>query len=113
MSDNWEKVTVGGARTLTKEDAGATVEGYYVGKTKIKSMNPDGNWIYTFQQEDGTEVEVFGFTALNRVMSKVSEKSYVKIVYTGKIKTNKGFNMHSVDVFLDKVKKLEGEEIAF
>ena len=86
------------------------LQGYYVGKRKVDSKRSDTgeSLIHIFKEKDGTEVEVWSFDKLKRLLSKVPLGSFVKMIYTGTIQDGEK-NIHQVDVYYDDADKIQIE----
>lgn len=83
---------------------------YYTGKRKIENTKNDSgeSLIHTFQEKDGTEIEVWSFEQLKRKLSKVPIGSLTKIIYTGS-ESDGVKNIHQVKVMFDEKDKIKVE----
>ena len=61
------------------------LQGYYIGKRKVDSKKTDSgeSLLHVFKEKDGTEVEIWSFDKLKRLLSRVPLGSMVRMVYTG------------------------------
>jgi len=86
------------------------LQGYYVGKRKIDSKKSDSgeSLIHIFREKDGTEVEVWSFDKLKRLLSRVPIGSMTKMIYTGTIQEGEK-NIHQVEVYFDSDDKIQIE----
>jgi hypothetical protein len=82
-----------------------TYEGEYMGarRTDTGHKNPDGSpklsTIHTINL-DGAPWSFWGFTAIDNILSRVGEGTYLWITYKGKVKTKNG-QAHTVAVDFD------------
>lgn len=85
------------------------MEAYYIGSKPVDTKFGE-QLIHSFQKEDGKNISVWGFTALNRLLEHTTKGVFTKITYTGKSETpNKyGNKSHCCTVFFDSDKKLDG-----
>lgn len=84
---------------------------FYIGSKSVDTKFGE-QFLHNFEKEDGKKISVWGFTALNRLLEMTPKGTFVKVTYTGKSETkNKwGNKSHTVTVFFDPDKKLEGFE---
>ena len=82
---------------------------FYIGSKSVDTKFGE-QMLHEFQKEDGTKVEVWGFTALNRLLEHTPNGILTKVTYTGKsAEANKyGNHSHTCTVFFDTEKKMEG-----
>lgn len=65
-----------------------------------QDVGPNKSKMYTIETDKG-EVKVWGSTVLDDKLIGVSQGTYVKIEYEGKMKSKKGAEYHSYKVFID------------
>lgn len=92
-----EKTLDAGGDMWDKENP---IEGKLV-KTQTE-VGPNKSNMYTLEQEDGTEIKVWGSTVLDDKLLGVPIGTYVKLEYEGKLKSKKGAEYHSYKVFIDE-----------
>ena len=86
MSDDWEEIasTVGETWDYTNvpEIEGVLTE-------KRENVGPNNSMMYTIQQKDGTDIGAWGSNVLDGKMKGVEVGEEVKIVYKGKVTSEK------------------------
>ena len=84
---------------------------YFIGSKEVTTRFGE-QAIHTFQKEDGTLLNFWGFTAWDRLLEQTPKGILVKSTYLGKSETaNKyGNKSHICSVFFDKDNRLEGFE---
>lgn len=92
-----EWTEVGGALDIKKEAVDTFHIGTYESSKPIKTPLGE-NIIYNFEGEDGVPFSIYGFTMLHQRMANIKPGSLCKITYRGKVKNNKGQDMHKVRV---------------
>jgi hypothetical protein len=82
---------------------------YFLGSRTVNTNFGDQQ-IHEFQKEDGTKINIWGFTALNRLLEHTPKGLLVKATYTGKatVANKYGNKPHTCTVFFDEDKKLQG-----
>lgn len=85
------------------------MEAYYIGSHSVDTRFGE-QMLHSFQKEDGKKLNVWGFTALNRLLESTPRGIMTKITYTGKSEEpNKyGNKSHTCIVFFDMDNKLDG-----
>jgi len=84
-------------------------EAYFLGSKEVQTKFGE-QWLHEFEMPDGKKFQVWGFTALNRLLEQTPKGYYCKVTYTGKSKEkNKyGNQSHTCTLFFDEDKKKEG-----
>ena len=77
---------------------------YYIGK-KLIETDEDKYLIQQFIKEDKTEVEIWGFSMMNRKLANVPKGCFTKVTYTG-TKVDGEKKQHQCTVFFDEKKFL-------
>lgn len=85
-----------------------TLRGYYIGKRKVETNKTESgeSLLHLFQEKDGTEIEIWSFDMLKRLLSKVPIGCLVEMMYTGKTEKD-GKTIHQVKVLYDPKDKIE------
>jgi hypothetical protein len=86
------------------------LQGYYIGIRKVESKKTESgeSLLHVFKEKDGTEVEIWSFDKLKRLLSKIPYGCMVKMIYTGQIKEGEKA-IHQVDVYYDPDDKIQIE----
>ena len=79
---------------------GDKLEGVYEAKDEF---DYEGKHIikYVISSPDGTKYGIFSTASLERAFNNIPVKSYVWLEYTGKVKSKKGFDVHTFNVDYD------------
>ncbi len=78
------------------------IEGTMLSVTTAKSKTKGKEDYKVFKVETPSGIVAFTGTQLEQKLSTVKKGTKVKIVYTGKQKTSKGFKVNTFDVYLQK-----------
>lgn len=112
--DEWSEET-GGAIAFVKEPVNTSYVGILKSVEDIDSKFGKSRK-YTITQDDGNTISIWGFSALNYLMSNIGIGSYVKMIYTGVekgIKTKFGVkDIHTAKVFTKPVPLVQAKQIA-
>jgi hypothetical protein len=105
---SWTQVTLQGVN-LTQYPEKPLI-GFYVGKNEVEGQFGD-EVHHFFQKDDGTQVKVYGFTTLNRLLEAIPVGSYVRVIYKGKEKVQtkygkKEVHQCTVDIDIDRSKSI-------
>ena len=107
-NEGWEKVDA--AETWNFEENSELTGVYHA---KEEQVGPNLSNIYTIQTPDGKYVRVWGNAVLDNRFEQVDLGEEVKIVYYGKVKSEKtGRSYHNYDMWTRKVpfKKVEEKQ---
>ena len=103
---SWTQVTLQGVNLTQHPDK--PLIAYYVGKNEVEGQFGD-EIHHFFQKEDGTQVKVYGFTTLNRLLEAIPVGSFVRVIYKGKEKVQTKYGkkeVHQCTVDIDRTKTI-------
>lgn len=120
MSKQWEKIEQNPSWNYKNEagdfslKAGDELEGIYIGFEE--NVGSNNSTIYNFRKENGSKMSVWGSTVLETRFKNLVAGEEVKIVYKGKVESQKvsGRSYHNYEVFhrpMEKVETVNVEDI--
>ena len=106
-NDGWEKMEMNPTWDYQEQPE---FEGVYIAKEV--EVGPNNSNLYNFKVADGSFVSVWGNTILDGRFKNLTEGEEVKIVYLGKVKSEKrkGAEYHNFDVYHRKASMEKVEE---
>ena len=93
-----------------QDHKGKELVAYYLGKRTVETSKVESgeSLLHIFQEQDGTEIEVWSFDLLKRKLAKVPVGSLVKLIYEGQTKDG-AKTIHQVKVYYDENDKIKVE----
>lgn len=118
MEENWQKIEPTQSN-IWDFNAQPDMIGTYV--RKEQEIGPNNSNLYTFRMADGEEISVWGSTLIDNRMVRVELGNEVKIVYLGKVKSEKSNReYHNYEIYFrpaekgdEEIPSIESEELEF